>query len=148
MPDPYDDADDDDTTSTGTGTGTGPGGVGLGSIFSGTGTGDSTVIQKVVQLPGMKTGELGTAGLDRPGPSVRTVAVPAWQYIGIEILWAYLHSFLGILAMDGMGLINLAPAGEAFQHLYTVAGVACGPSFLALLTQLYQYLGKVRASRV
>ena len=113
------------------------------------GTGDGGVVtQTVAQLPGMAKGEVGLAGEDKPGPSIRTVAIPAWQFIAIEIGWVYLHTFLGLLAIDGLGLVELAPPGEAAQHLLRVAGIALAPALLSMLQELYQYLGKVRAARL
>lgn len=111
------------------------------------GTGGGSFDQKVIQLPGMPEGVIGMAGVDKPGPSIRAVAVPAWRYIAVEILWHYLQVFLGLLAVDGMGLVELAPPGDAFEHLGKVAGISLAPSALALLHELYQYLGKVRASQ-
>jgi hypothetical protein len=115
---------------------------------SGSGTGDGTVTTHVARLPGMAVGELGFSGQDKSGPTIRTVAVPVWQYIGVEIAWTWLNVFLGLLTVDGLGLVDLAPPGDAFSHLYHVAGIALAPAFLALLKELYDYLGKVRASRI
>lgn len=111
-------------------------------------TGDGIVTQKVIALPGMETGEVGFAGLNRPGATIRAVAVPAWKYILVEILWVYLTSFMSILAMDGMGLTELAPASDAFAHLLAIGELSLGPSTLMLIKELYDYLGKVRASRL
>ena len=111
------------------------------------GTGDGTVTNRVAQLPGMQPGFLGFSGADKPGPTVRTVAVPVVQYIAVEIGWSFLHSFLGLLAIDGLGLADLAPPGDAFAHLYRIAGLSLAPTTLALTQQLYSYLNKVRAAR-
>lgn len=108
---------------------------------------EGTVTSNVPKLPGMTTGEVGFAGADKPGPTIRTVAVPVWQYIGTELIWTFLHSFFGLLAVDGLGLADLAPPGDAFAHLYRIAGIAMAPTVLSLLQQLYSYLGKVRAAR-
>ena len=114
----------------------------------GNGTGNGGIVtQTVVQLPGMAAGEVGVAGVNRAGPAIRTVAIPAWRYILIEMVWAYLHSFLGILGMDGLGLVDLAPAGSALTQLGAVASLALGPTVVALLNELYRYLGKVRAAQ-
>lgn len=112
------------------------------------GTGDGTVIQTIARLPGMSEGEVGLAGVDRPGPTIKTVAVPAWQYIGIEIGWSFLNNFFGLLTIDGLGLAELAAPGDAFQHLYKIAGIALAPTALMLLKELYDYFGKVRAARI
>src|SRR5688500_85104 len=114
-----------------------------------TGTGDGGVVtQTTIKLPGMKTGVLGLAGEDKPGPSVRTVAIAPALYIFQEMVWLYLQTFFGLLAIDGLGLAELAPAGEAFEHLYSISGMALAPTTLGLLKELYDYLGKVRASRL
>lgn len=111
------------------------------------GTGDGTVIQKVIQLPGMAPGLVGDAGTGKPGATIRTVAVRPALFIAVEVVWLYLQTFLGLLAIDGMGLAELAPPGDAFSHLYTIGGIALAPTFLGLLKELYVYLDKVRASR-
>ena len=123
--------------------------TGAGLNPDGTGTGDGGVVTAhVIQLPGMPKGEVGYAGADKPGATIRTVAVRPVVYIGVEMLWLYLQTFLGLLAIDGMGLAELAPPGDAFSHLYNIAGIALAPTFLGLLKELYVYLDKVRASRV
>lgn len=109
---------------------------------------DGIVTEKVIQLPGVDPGLVGTAGIDRPGPSTRVVAVNPFVYIGVEIAWTYLHAFLGLLAIDGLGLADLAPPGEAFTHLWHIGGLALAPTMMSLLHELYQYLGKVRAAQV
>lgn len=114
--------------------------------MSGTGHG-GTVTTHVVQLPGMAVGESGLAGADKPGPTIRVVARPVWQYIGVEMVWAFLTNFFGLLTIDGLGLAELAPPGDAFAHLYHVAGLALAPTALMLAKELYDYVGKVRASR-
>lgn len=105
------------------------------------------VTTRIARLPGMANGELGFSGLDKPGPTIRTVAIPAWQYILIEMAWVYLNSFLGLLAVDGLGLAELTPPGTAFSHLYHVAGIALAPALLSLLKEAFDYLGRIRASR-
>lgn len=111
------------------------------------GTGDGTVIQKVIQLPGMSPGLVGDAGAEKPGATIRNVAVPPLIYIGVEMLWLYLQTFLGLLAIDGMGLAELAPPGDAFSHLWNIGGIALAPTALGLLKELYDYLSDIRASR-
>lgn len=113
-----------------------------------TGTGDGGVVtSNIIQLPGMAAGEVGYAGTNRAGATIRTVAVSPWVYIGVEMLWLYLQTFLGLLAIDGMGLAELAPPGDAFSHLWNIGGIALAPTLLGLLKELYDYLGKIRASR-
>lgn len=112
----------------------------------GTGDGTGTVTTKVAQLPGMPLGEVGLAGMDKPGATIRNVAIPAWQFIGVEVLWNFLRTFFGLLTIDGMGLVDLAPPGDAFTHLYTVAGISLAPTLLALGQELFAYLSKIRAS--
>ena len=102
------------------------------------------VTSHVARLPGMTSGEVGIAGMDQPGPSIRTVAIPVTRFIGVEVLYSFLRSFFGLLAVDGLGLADLAPPGDAFSHLWRIAGIACAPATLALLQELYDYLGKVR----
>jgi hypothetical protein len=111
------------------------------------GTGDGTVTTHVAHLPGMPKGEVGLAGQDKPGSSIRVVTIPWMQYVGIEVGWVFLNSFLGILGMDGMGLVELAPAPDAFGHLVDVAQMALAPALLMLVKELYDYLGKLRISR-
>lgn len=108
---------------------------------------DGIVTERVIQLPGQASGPVGFAGVDKPGPTSRVVAVNPVVYIGIEILWTYLHSFLGLLAVDGLGLAELAPPGQAFSHLWNISGIALAPAGLSLLHELYQYLGKIRAAQ-
>jgi hypothetical protein len=43
--------------------------------------------------------------------------------------------------------VNVAPAGEAFAHLTRIGSIALGPAAVAVLTEIYQYLGKARAAR-
>lgn len=105
------------------------------------------VTQTIPQMPGMRTGEVGVAGNDKPGPSVRTVAIPAAMYIAQEVGFFFLQSFFGVLAADGMGLYELAPAGDAMAHIANVSSIAIGPTVLALATELFLYLKKVRAAR-
>lgn len=113
-----------------------------------TGTGDGGVVTThVIKLPGMQSGEVGYAGVDKAGATIRAVAVPPALFIGIEMLWLYLQTFLGLLAIDGMGLADLAPPGDAFAHLWHIGGIALAPTLLGLLKELYDYLGKIRASR-
>jgi hypothetical protein len=111
------------------------------------GTGDGTVTTHIAQLPGMASGELGFAGVDKPGPTVRTVAVPVVRYIAEEISYSWLRAFLGLLAVDGLGLAQLTPPSDAFMHLYRIGGIALAPAALSLAQELYAYLSKVRASR-
>lgn len=108
---------------------------------------EGIVTAKVIATPGTDTGTVGLAGLGEPGATFKVVAVNPILYIGVEILWTYLHSFLGLLAVDGLGLADLAPPGEAMSHLWNVGGIALAPTALSLLHELYQYLGKIRASR-
>lgn len=108
---------------------------------------DGIVTKNVIQLPGMQPGVVGTAGMDRDGASVRVIAVNPITYIGVEILWTFLNSFFGLLAVDGLGLADLAPPGDAFAHLYNIAGIALAPTALSLAQELFKYLGKIRASR-
>ncbi len=113
------------------------------------GTGDGGIVtQTVMQLPGMPTGEVGLAGVGKTGATIRTVAVPVWKYIGVELLWIYLQTFLGLLTIDGMGLADLAPPGDAFSHLWNIGGIALAPTALGLMKELYDYLSKIRASRI
>lgn len=112
------------------------------------GTGDGGLVTtRVIQMPGMQAGPVGVAGEDKPGPSVQPIAIPAWQYILVEIAWNYLTVFFGLLAMDGMGLVDLAPPGDAFSHILRVAGISLAPAAIQLLRELYDYLGKLRAIR-
>ena len=114
-----------------------------------TGTGDGGIVTThVIQLPGMsKGGQVGDAGINMPGATIRVVSRPPLLFIGVELLWTFLQTFFGLLAIDGLGLADLAPPGDAFSHLYNVAGIALAPTSLALLKELYDYLGKIRASR-
>ena len=114
---------------------------------SGKGTGDGTVTNRIMALPGMSVGFVGLAGADKSGPTIRTVAVTPWVFILVEMAWLYLQTFLGLLAIDGMGLADLAPPGDAFSHLWNIGGIALAPTALGLLKESYDYLGKVRASR-
>jgi hypothetical protein len=108
---------------------------------------DPFVTETIAQLPGMATGELGMSGMGKSGPNVRTMVIPFWKYIGIEISWTYLHTLLGLMMIDGLGLADLAPPGEALEHIYTVGGLALAPTFFSLLNEAYRYLSKVRISR-
>lgn len=108
---------------------------------------EGIVTEHSIQLPGMESGTVGMAGVHRAGATIRVVAVNPIIYIGVEILWAYLHAFLGLLAVDGLGLADLAPASDAMGHLLKIGGIALAPAFVALLQELYQYLGKIRTSR-
>lgn len=108
---------------------------------------DGIVTEKVIQLPGQLSGQVGFAGVDQPGPTSRVVAVNPIMYIGVEILWTFLNSFFGLLAVDGLGLADLAPPGDAFAHLWNIAGIALAPTALSLAQELFKYLGKIRASR-
>lgn len=108
------------------------------------GTGDGTVRHHVVQLPGMKSGSEGDAFADQPGPTIRNITIPAWQFIGVEVLWNFLRVFFGLLTVDGMGLAELAPPGDAMSHVYNIAGISLVPTLLALGQELYSYLSKVR----
>lgn len=116
--------------------------------MKGTGDGTGIVTTHVLKLPGMAAGEVGLAGVDKPGATYRNVAIPPWQFIGVEVLWNFLRVFLGLLAVDGSGVVDLAPPGDAFRHLYTIAGISLVPTALALAQELYAYLSKVRASNV
>lgn len=108
---------------------------------------DGIVTEKSIQLPGQEPGPVGLAGVDRAGATVKVVAVPPVLYIGVEILWTYLNVFFGLLAVDGLGLAELAPPGEAMSHLWNIGGIALAPTGLALGREVYEYLGKIRASR-
>ncbi len=108
---------------------------------------EGTVTKNVIRLPGMESGTVGTAGMDRPGASVRVIAVNPVMYIGVEILWTFLNSFFGLLAVDGLGLADLAPPGQAMSHLWNIGGIALAPTALSLAQELFKYLGKIRASR-
>lgn len=103
-------------------------------------------IKVVVPANGVfQKGLIGIAGAEKPGPNVVVVAYSATRLIFVKVLYSFLHSFFGLLAIDGLGLAELAPPGEAFEHLYTIAGIALAPTTLALLQQLYQYLGRLDA---
>ena len=105
------------------------------------------VTTHVPQLPGMEAGVIGDAGRDKPGATIRAIAIPAWRYIGVEVLYTFLQTFFGLLTIDGMGLAELAPPGDAFSHIYNIAGISLAPSVLSLGKELFDYLGKIRASR-
>lgn len=61
----------------------------------------------------------------------------------IRVLRVYIQSFLGLLAVDGLGIAELAPAGEAWKQMLTVAGIALAPSVIALLQNLLEFLTKL-----
>ncbi len=112
------------------------------------GTGDGGIVTThVIQLPGMAAGVVGDAGVEKAGATQRVVARSPLVYIGVEMLWLYLQTFLGLLTIDGMGLADLSPPGTAFHHLYSIGGIALAPTALGLMKELFDYLGKIRASR-
>lgn len=111
-------------------------------------TGEGIVTQRVIQLPGQESGFGGFAGADRPGPTIKIVAIPAWRYIleGI-ILYDYVNAWVGVAALDGAGqLAKLIQPGDVLTHLWYISGCALFPTAVAFAQQLLKYLQKRRAA--
>lgn len=105
------------------------------------------VTTHVPQVGDQPLGVLGNAGDDQTGPSVTNIVIPAWRYIGVEVLWVFLTVFFGIVGSEGIGLTDYVPAGTALNQMTEIASLAIGPSILMLGKELLDYLGKVRAAR-
>ena len=108
---------------------------------------EGIVTQRTIATPGTEAGTVGDAGVGRDGATIRVVAVSPVMYIGSAILGTYLDAFFGLLTIDGLGLADLAPPGEAFTHLWHIGGIALAPTLLSLGRELLKYLNKIRASQ-
>lgn len=85
---------------------------------------------------------VGIAGVGTPHEVV--VYTMSWvRILTIRVLRVWLQSFLGLLAIDGLGIADLAPPGEAFQQMWTVAGIALAPAVIALLQNALEFLTKL-----
>lgn len=70
------------------------------------------ITQRVPQMLGMESGELGTAGLGSPGANVRVVVVSIWNYILVDVLlFSYVMGWIATGAFYG--------AGDLEQHGFT-----------------------------
>lgn len=98
----------------------------------------STVVRKINGAPE----RLGIAGVGTTHEVV-VYTMSTIRILAIRVLRVWLQSFLGLLAIDGLGIADLAPPGQAFKQMMTVAGIALAPSAIALLQNLLEFLTKL-----
>lgn len=89
---------------------------------------------------------IGVAGVDTPG-AVTVVTLPWWQMLMVRVLRVYIQGFLGLLGADSVGMIELAKAGTAWQHIAAVAYVATAPAFISLLWNASEFLTNLDQTR-
>lgn len=89
---------------------------------------------------------VGVAGMDTAQPVIVTT-MPIWKMVGVRVLRVYLQSFLGLLLADGTGMVELAPAGEAWQHMQAIALLATAPSFVSLCQNALEFLTNLDVNR-
>lgn len=85
---------------------------------------------------------VGIAGVDTENPVI-VGTMPVWKMIGVRVLRMYLQSFIGLLGVDALKLVDLAPPGDALAHLYLVGGIALAPTAVALLHNALEFLTKI-----
>lgn len=98
----------------------------------------SVVVRKINGAPET----VGVAGSGTPH-AVVVYTMSTARILAVRILRVWLQSFLGLLTVDGLGLVDLAPPGEAFAQMWTVAGIALAPAAVALLQNLLEFLTKL-----
>lgn len=98
----------------------------------------TTVVRKINGAPE----RVGIAGVGT-SHEVVVYTMSTARILAIRVLRVWLQSFLGLLAIDGLGIADLAPPGEAFSQMLTVAGIALAPSVIALLQNLLEFLTKL-----
>jgi hypothetical protein len=77
------------------------------------------------------------------GIATEVIAWPFWKMIAVRVARVYLQTFLGLLGADGMGAIELGPAGDAWSHLLSAALVALAPAAVSLLQNSLEFLTKI-----
>jgi hypothetical protein len=96
----------------------------------------------VRQTNGVK--EIGTAGLDHKEISpVHITSMPVWQLLMIRVVRIYLHAFLGLLTLDGLGVIKATGALEDWTVIGRAIVLALAPSFVALCHNALEYLTRL-----
>lgn len=101
----------------------------------------TVVVRKVNGTPEF----VGIAGVGTKHEVV-VYAMSTFRVLTIRVLRVYIQSFLGLLSVDGLGIRDLAPPGEAFDQMWVLAGIALAPAFIALLMNLLEFLTKLDVS--
>lgn len=114
--------------------------------------GNPIFVQKVVQMPGMDVGQLGDAGKDKDGPTIRVVAVPLWNLIlERSLLYHYVNGVIATAMIDGTAKavgevigVQIVPPAYFVTHLLFILAGGVIPMMVGALRDLDNYLRKRR----
>lgn len=90
--------------------------------------------------------EIGIAGVESLAP-VSVVAMSVWRMILVRVCRVYLQVFLGLLGAEGMGIIDLGPAGEAWVKLQNVALISLAPACVSLMQNALEFLTRLDVNK-
>lgn len=88
--------------------------------------------------------EIGVAGLDKKDvPSVLVRAMPVWQLMLVRVARMYLQAFLGLLTLDGLGVIKMTGAFEDWSLISSAMVTALAPTFISFAQNALEFLTKL-----
>jgi hypothetical protein len=96
----------------------------------------------VRQTNGVK--EVGTAGLDKENiQSVTVNAMPIWQLVLVRVMRMYIQSLLGLLTLDGLGVIKMEGVLEDWSLISSAMLTALAPTFISFMQNTLEFLTKL-----
>lgn len=86
--------------------------------------------------------EIGIAGINSDAP-VKVRGMPVWQLILVRITRMYLQTFLGLISLKGLGVIEMSGVIEDWTLISAALVAALAPTFIAFAQNALEFLTKI-----